>query len=241
MAELLLKKKNCFISGASGGIGACLALELAKNKCNLFITGRDEKKLLELKEKIHSDISKKIKVCYKDGDLNNINDVNNIITSAKHDFGNIDILINCAGVFSVKSLKTSTLEDYEEAFNLHVRSVFLFSKEFSKEMINNSWGRIVNIGSSSAYDGYADTALYCSSKHALLGFSRSLSKELQPYNIRTYCISPSGTKTKMGRSIPGQDFDTFLDPIDIAKYIVFVTSFDNEIITDEIRLNRYFN
>ena len=235
----ILKNKNVFISGASGGIGSSIALELGKCGCNLYLTGRSDVKLENLKNEILKVSSSNTNVFYTSGDLNEINDINEIVNFAKEKLNNIDVLINCAGIFNVKSLELSTLEDYEKSFNLHVRSAFWFSKEFSKDMIENSWGRIVNIGSSSAYDGFANTSLYCSSKHALLGFSRSLNKELKQYNIRTYCISPSGTKTDMGRSIPGQDFDTFLDPKEIAKYVAFVISFNNELITDEIRLNRF--
>ena len=80
--------------------------------------------------------------------------------------------------------------------------------------------------------------LYCASKHALLGFSRALHDELKKYNIRTYCVSPSGVKTEMGKLIKNQNFDTFIDPREIAEYVVFICSFDGEMISDEIRLNR---
>jgi NAD(P)-dependent dehydrogenase (short-subunit alcohol dehydrogenase family) len=107
-------------------------------------------------------------------------------------------------------------------------------------MKKSRWGRIVNIGSSSSYGGSANTAVYCMTKHGLLGFTRALSEELKSYNIRVYCISPSGTKTKMGKDIIGQDYDSFLNPREIAEFISFVISFDGEMITDEVRLNRLF-
>jgi NAD(P)-dependent dehydrogenase (short-subunit alcohol dehydrogenase family) len=105
-------------------------------------------------------------------------------------------------------------------------------------MVKNRWGRIINIGSSSAYGGYKNTSLYCASKHALLGFSRALHDELKEHNIRVFCVSPSGTKTAMGKSIKGQNYDTFIDPKDVAEYIAYISSFDNAMISEEIRLNR---
>ena len=75
-------------------------------------------------------------------------------------------------------------------------------------------------------------------KFAILGLSRSLHAELKKYNIRTYCISPSSIKTEMAKISTDQNFDTFLEPKEVAKFIVFVISFDNEMVIDEIRLNR---
>ncbi|WP_020589351.1 SDR family NAD(P)-dependent oxidoreductase [Desulfobacter curvatus] len=236
----ILINKTCLITGATGGIGSQIAHELAKNRCNLLLTGRNQKRLETLKKDILSSRGNEIIIHYQNGDLNILDDVDNIIKVTRNKFKSVDILINCAGHFPVKTLTESTLDDYNKTFNLHVRAPFLFTKEFSLDMMKNKWGRIVNIGSSSAYDGFPDTSLYCSSKHALLGFSRSIQKELKEYNIRTYSISPSGTKTEMGQQIPGQNYDNFLNPEEVARYVIFAISFNNELITDEFRLNRMF-
>ena len=87
---------------------------------------------------------------------------------------------------------------------------------------------------------FKDTSLYCSSKHALLGLSRSLHNELKQHNVRTYCISPGSVKTEMGRKVKNQDFTTFMDPVEIAKYVAFIILFDDNLISEEIRLNRTF-
>jgi NAD(P)-dependent dehydrogenase (short-subunit alcohol dehydrogenase family) len=105
-------------------------------------------------------------------------------------------------------------------------------------MIGKKWGRIVNIGSSSAYSGFKNGTIYCSSKHAMLGLSRSLFDELKGHGIRVYCISPGSIKTKMGKQSKDQDFKTFLDPAEVAKYVGFVISFNDDLVSEEIRLNR---
>jgi NAD(P)-dependent dehydrogenase (short-subunit alcohol dehydrogenase family) len=105
-------------------------------------------------------------------------------------------------------------------------------------MAHRRWGRIINIGSSSAYAGFKNTAIYCASKHALLGLTRSLHDELKHQNVRCFCISPGSIKTEMGRAVPGQDFETFLDPQEIAEFVVHVASYDGGMIAEEIRLNR---
>jgi 3-oxoacyl-[acyl-carrier protein] reductase len=234
----ILENRNCFITGATGGIGRCIAMKMAENKCNLFLTSTNIEKLKNLKEEIESIYGKKIKIYYEHGDLNSIQDINKIIAMVREKIRTIDILVNCAGIFVVKSTSDSNLDDFDKTFNLNIRAPFIFCKEFSADMMKSRWGRIINIGSSSAYVGSKETSLYCASKHALLGFSRALHDELKKNNIRTYCISPSGAKTEMGKLIKNQNFDTFLDPREIAEYVVFVISYNGKMISDEIRLNR---
>lgn len=238
MEYKIFKNKNCFITGATGGMGSQIALKMAENRCNLFLTATNSVKLSKLKSKIEDVYGKDNNIFYEPGDLNSMNDINKIIAVTRQKLCSIDILINCAGIFIVKSLPEYTLEDFESSFNLNIRAAFMFSKEFSSDMKMNNWGRIINIGSTSSYEGYKDTSLYCASKHALIGFSRAVHDELKKYNIRTFCVSPRGSKTEMGKLIKNQDFDTFIDPKEIAEYIAFICSFDSEMISEEIRLNR---
>ena len=230
-----LKGKNAFISGATGAIGKSIALALAKCGCNLFLTGNNEERLNNV---VNLFVDYDIKIFSCSGDLSSKGDVYKIIDSANQHFGNIDIVINSAGIFPNASLFESTDDMLEQTFNINYRSAFMFSREFSKEMVSNEWGRIVNIGSSSSYVGFKDTAVYCSSKHALLGMSKSIHDELKQFNVRTLCISPSSTQSQMGLATKGQDYSTFLDPDDVAKYVVFAISFDSNIVSEEIFLKR---
>lgn len=238
MNNMLLNGKNCFISGASGGLGEEIAKELANQKCNLFLTGRNEEKLSKIKKDIEKISNNKIKVEYEIGEFNNLNDIKKIISSARESFSNFDILINSAGIFLSKSIHDSSLEEFERIFNVNIRAPFIFCKEFSGEMFKNKWGRIINIGSSSSYSGFENGSIYCASKHAILGLSRTLQNELKSGNVRTFCISPGSIKTEMGKFVKDQNFETFLDPKEVAKYVVFTISFDKELISEEIRLNR---
>ena len=232
----LLKNKNCFITGATGGIGRELAKILAGKNCNLFLTGRNEKKLNQLKKELETD--NEVKVGYQPGDLTNLEDIKKIIKKTREIFDSIDILINSAGIFISKSIQQSTIEDFENCFNVNIRAAFLFCKEFSQDMTRNKWGRIVNVGSSSSYEGFKNGSIYCASKHSILGLSRALNNELKDNNVRTYCVSPGSTKTDMGRLSNDQDFNTFLDPKEVAEFITFLILFDKEMIIDETRLSR---
>ena len=233
----ILQGKNCLITGATGGLGKEIAKEFAKNDCNLFLTGRNNEKLNTIKNELGNS-KNKIKIDFEDADLSDVDEIQKLIEKVKSTFTNIDILVNCAGVFPVKSLSDSTVEDFENCFSVNVKAAFVLCKEFSQGMITKKWGRIVNIASSSAYAGFKNTSIYCSSKHALLGLSRSLHSELKEHNVRTLCVSPSSIKTSMGKSVIGQNYETFLNPNEIAELIVHLVSFDNEMISQEIQLSR---
>jgi len=229
------KKKNCLIIGASGGIGNAISKKLAEKNYNLFLIGKNKKKLLKLKQEIKKvDINVEIESI----DLTDEKQIDKSIKKIRKTFGKIDILINTSGLFLIKSIDKTTIEEFEESFKINVRAPFIFSKEFSKDMKKSKWGRIVNIGSSSAYSGFKNSTAYCSSKHALLGFSRALFSELKDNNVRVYSISPGSTQTKMGKLSKDQKFETFLEPKEIADYVVFVIGFDKQLISEEIRLNR---
>ena len=236
----ILQGKNCLITGSTGGLGKEIAKEFAKNGCNLFLTGRNNKKLNSLKDELEKN---QIKIDFQQADLSDTDEIQKLFEKVKSTFSSIDILVNCAGVFPVKLLSDSTIDDFEKCFSVNVKAAFLLCKEFSQGMISKKWGRIVNIASSSAYAGFKNTSVYCSSKHALLGLSRSLHSELREYNVRTFCVSPGPIKTTMGHDIiknenPDERFDSFMNPNEIAEFIAYLVSFDNEMVSEEIRLSR---
>jgi len=238
----ILRGKNCLITGATGGLGKEIAKEFAKNGCNLFLTGRNNDKLNSLKNELENSVNE-IKIDFEDADLSDDGEIQKLIEKVKNTFVNIDILVNCAGVFPVKLLSDSTVEDFENCFSVNVKAAFILCKEFSQGMISKKWGRIINIASSGAYNGRSKTVVYRASKHALLGLSRSLHSELKEYNVRTFCVSPGPIKTSMGHDIiknenPDERFDSFMNPNEIAEFIAYLISFDNEMVSEEIRLSR---
>lgn len=236
MNQTNLAGKNCVITGATGGIGKNLSELLASEGCNLFLISRNEANLNQLKTSLG--IRFDVKIFTLSADLSISKNFPKVISEIRNHFKNIDVLINSAGIFDIKSLSDSSLEFFDKSFTLNVTAPFYFSKYLSPDMIQQKWGRIVNIGSSSSYSGFSNSSVYCTTKHALLGLSRSLHSELKKSNVRCYCISPSSTRTDMGKISSDQNFETFLDPMEVAKAIVFAISFDENLVMDEIRLNR---
>jgi 3-oxoacyl-[acyl-carrier protein] reductase len=230
----MVVKKNCLIVGASGGIGNAITKKLAQQNYNLFLIGKNKNKLLKLKKEIKQDIIVEVEAI----DLTKQKEIEKVIKKIRNKFKKIDILINTSGLFLIKSIDKTSIKEFEKLYQINVRAPFIFSKEFSKDMKKSKWGRIVNIGSSSGYNGFKNGTAYCSSKHALLGFSRALFAELKDNNVRVYSISPGSTQTKMGKLSKDQKFETFLEPKEVAEYVEFVIRFEKQLVSEEIRLNR---
>ena len=127
----ILENKNVLITGASGGLGGCIAKQFAVEGCNLYLTGRNEESLRSLAKEIGTNFDREI--FYKTANLENLKDVQDLSTDVKAQFKNIDILINCAGVFIVKSVAKTTKDDFQNTFNLNVRAPFLLCQEFCQE------------------------------------------------------------------------------------------------------------
>ena len=208
--------KKVLVTGGTRGIGKEIVTQLREEGCQVLSVGR------------------------KDGDLITVEGVEDLIVYTKAYLGNPDILINCAGVYLKKKIQNSNLSDYEYVMNINFRAPWLLCKAFSPYMLQQKWGRIVNFGSIASYHGHPDQALYNASKHAVLGLSRALFKEFNPYNVRVLCVAPGGVQTDMGKECVGEtDIRTFLDPKEVAEHTVFNLKFDAELVNTEIRINRY--
>ena len=237
-----LANKSVLITGANRGLGKALAIEYASHGCALHLVARSAQDLVPVTEEI-ARLYPSTFVHPWECNLSNTQEILSFCDSLLAHFSfDVDILINCAGVFPVNTLSDTSLEEYEHCMAVNVTAPFLLMREFSPGMAARGWGRIINIASSSAYGGGPKTSVYCAAKHALLGFSRSLYKELKEYGVRVQCISPGSIQTEMGRDVEamGQAYDTFMTPAEVAEYIAYNSSFDGNLIAEEVRLNRVF-
>lgn len=220
------KDKEIIITGAASGLGkelACQIHNLGGNVTGVVSPRSDVSSIKFVKKIIKCDLSDKIQI-------------QRLINQPC--FGEVDILINCAGIFTIKTIEATEVEEYEYIMNLNCMAPLLLSRACIPFMKRKEEATIINIGSSSCYSGSERSGVYCISKHALLGMSRSLAKELKKYNIRVLMVSPGSIRTKMGKLDTDQDFDTFLDAAEVASYIIFCSSFKKEMIVNETRVNR---
>jgi 3-oxoacyl-[acyl-carrier protein] reductase len=226
----ILSGKRCLVTGATGGLGSEIARALAAEGAVLFLTGRKESALSEIAAQTHAAAAA--------ADLASTTSVESMIGSARQQLGRVEVLVNCAGVFPVGRLGETSIVEFDRCFAVNVRAPFQLCQAFVPEMVQRGWGRVVNIGSSSAYAGFKETSVYCASKHGLLGLSRALHDEVKAHNVRVLCVSPGSIKTDMGHSVKNQDFSTFLEPKDVARFTVDLINQDGSMVAEEVRLNR---
>ncbi len=230
MALTTLAGRRCLVTGATRGLGIELARALAGMGSRLFLTARNRETL--------SNVASAWGAESMAVDLADASAVAVLAAEALRTLGGVDIVVNCAGIFPTSTIMESNLEEFDRCFAVNVRAPFQLCNLLAAGMVAQRWGRLVNVGSSSAYAGFKNTSIYCASKHAILGFSRALHDELKEYNVRTFCISPGSIKTDMGRQVRNQDFETFLEPAEIAAFIVHLISHEGPMIAEEVRLNR---
>ena len=152
----ILSNKNCLVTGATGGLGIEICRILLEKECNIFLTSTNKLKLKNIEIELSKNF-KDSKIFSHETDLRKTDQITKLIDTVKKEMGTVEIIINCAGIFSSKSIDNTTLNEFEDIFNVNVKAPFLLAKNFIGEMKKRRWGRIVNIGSSSSYSGFKNS------------------------------------------------------------------------------------
>ncbi len=231
--------KTFLVTGASAGLGEKFSLSIADTAKNIFIVGRNKKKLLNLKKRINK-INTGVNVFIISTDLSSDFGVNILFQEfekqKKVKF--VDVLVNSAANFTVKRIENISLDLIKKDFQLNVISPFMISKYFGLKMKKKKKGTIFNIGSSSSYECSEKTSIYCSTKHALLGMSKAFNSELKPHGVKSIFIAPGSMKTSMGKKVKNQDFNTFIDPKEVAIVMKNLLNNEKSIFIDELKIKR---
>ncbi len=227
-----MKDKVCIITGAGGGIGSAIADELFSCGAKLVLMGRNVEKLLKT--------ANGRECLILPGDICDDDYIKETIEKTVLKYGGIDLLINNAGVAQSKPFHEISMEEYDMIMNTNVRAPYLMCKTALGYLQNSDCGTIINIASVTAHKGYALQSVYAASKHALLGFSKALSKEYYQKGVRVHIISPGGVFTDMVKiSRPDLTSDGMILPSDIAQTVMYLIKMRKSAsVADEIELHR---
>lgn len=226
--------KIVFISGASKGIGLEIAHIFSKNNYQVIGTSRGNFSLDKLIDDSNA-ISVKL-------DVTNRNEIESLYKELKDQKLLPDILINNAGVTNDQLFLRMTYDQWDQTINTNLNGVFNLTKVFIKNMIKNKYGRIINISSVAGLMGNAGQVNYASSKSALLGFTKSIAKEMGARNITSNIIAPGFIKTDMtnvlDKAIQTEikskiPLKSFGDPTDIAQTALFLASENADYISGQ--------
>jgi len=236
-----LKDKIAIVTGASKGIGAAIAKELAKEGCNVLVNyNNDEHGALEVKTFIEKETGRKAII--SKADVSIYDEIKAMIKKALNSFGRIDILVNNAGIAIWTPIFNITEEVWDRTIDTNLRSVFFASQLAAKEMIKVGGGVIVNI-SSLAANGSMDCLIpYVSSKGGMTLLTKGLAVELAPYNIRVNTLAPGTIDIERNRKTDPDYPDDWVPFIpmgrvgkveEVAKPVVFLCSEESSYMTGQ--------
>ena len=237
----LLEGKVAIITGASRGIGSGIAKVFAEQGANVAFTfSSSVESAMALENELNA---LGIKAKGYQSNAANFDEAQKLVDEVMVDFGNIDILINNAGITKDNLLMRMSEEDFDAVININLKSVFNMTKAVQKVMLKNRAGSIVNMSSVVGVKGNAGQANYAASKAGMIGFTKSIALELGSRNIRCNAIAPGFIETEMTaklnedvvkgwrESIPLKRGGT---PEDVANVCVFLSSDMSAYVTGQV-------
>lgn len=202
--------QNVVITGGSRGIGAETAKLFARNGDRVFI-------IYEKSDDAAKRISEEIGAAAIKADISKETDVQMAASEIHRLCGSVDILVNNAGISQIKVFSDITSEDWDRMFGVNVKGAFLMTKAFLPDMINKKSGKIINVSSVWGQTGGSCEVHYSASKAALIGFTKSLAKELGPSGICVNCVAPGVIDTDMNRELDDEAVKALREEIPLEK------------------------
>ncbi len=236
-----LANKVALVTGGSRGIGKEIALELARNGANVAISYVSNE--VKAKEVIDEIGSLGVKAIAIKADVSKEEEVQEMIKKVEEEFNTIDILVNNAGVTKDNLLIRMKEEEWDEVMSVNLKGTFLCTKAVSRMMMKKRYGKIINITSVVGITGNVGQGNYSASKAGVIGFTKSMARELASRGIRVNAVAPGFIETDMTdvlkedikdamlKSIP---LGIFGKPKDIADAVVFLASSKSDYITGQV-------
>ena len=238
-----LKNKKVIVTGASQGIGKAIAQAFVKQGSDVAIFATNPDRLKQtLKELEDVKIDQNQKIIAKKVDVSIFDQVETAILELLKEFGHIDILVNNAGITKDNLLLKMSEEDFDRVIAINLKSVYNTCKVLTRPMMKNKKGKIINISSVVGLIGNPGQANYAASKAGVIGFTKSLAKELGSRNICVNAIAPGFIQTPMTKELPENIKEQMLKniplkrfglPQEIANLVLFLSSDMADYITGQ--------
>ena len=235
------EKRTAIVTGGSRGIGKAIVLRLAKEGYNLVINYVNGKDGAEAVAKEAEEIGAKTLVVQ--ADISKAIEVEKLFSETISEFGRLDVLVNNAGITKDNLLIRMSEKEFEDVLETNLKGAFLCTKAAAKPMMKQRVGRIINITSVVGIVGNAGQSNYAAAKAGLIGFTKSIAKELAKRNITVNAIAPGFIETEMTAVIPEKVRDTLLTgipagrpgkPEDVANAVAFLASESSNYITGQV-------
>lgn len=226
----MLNDQVAIVTGASRGIGRCIALALAGKGAKVVVTARTEDALATLVAEIKAAGGEAVAVA---ADVAISDDAKRIIDAATESFGRLDILVNNAGITRDGLLVRMKDEDWDAVLNTNLKGAFACTRAASKVMVKQRYGRIINISSVVGEMGNPGQANYCASKAGLIGLTKSNALELARRNVTVNAINPGFIATDMTDELSEEAREELASKIplgrlgdsdDVAQAVLFLAS-----------------
>lgn len=237
----LLEGKTALITGASRGIGKAVALAFAKEGANIAFTDLRYDEIAQATEKEIAAYGVKAKAYASNAA--SFADTATTVEEIGKDFGRIDILVNNAGITKDTLLMRMSEEQWDAVINVNLKSVFNFTHAVQKLMLKQKYGSIINMSSVVGVSGNAGQSNYSASKAGIIGFTKSVAKELGSRNIRSNAVAPGFIITDMTGQLPEEVRNEWAakiplkrggTPEDIADVCVFLGSDMSRYVTGQV-------
>jgi 3-oxoacyl-[acyl-carrier protein] reductase len=232
-----LEGKKAIVTGGGRGIGRAIALAMAEEGCDVAVVSRTRGEIERVAGEINMFGSLGLAI---QADISEPPDVEYMVHKTLNTFGRIDILVNNAGIAIFKPFLDLTLDDWDKTMAVNLRGSFLCAREVAKYMVEQESGTIVNVCSSASKKAYPNQLAYVASKHGMMGLSKTMSIDLQPYGIKVHAICPGGVNTRLTADArPEVDRSDWMHPEDIAHVVLMLLTMHDRVAIDEIYIRRY--